>query len=65
MGDQNRKTFKYGIRRSGQHQADPSRIRSLDDLRGPETKASVGRVDTTFHATAEDIAAYRRELGRQ
>lgn len=67
MGDQNRNTFKYRIRRSGQHQADPSRVKSLADLLAKSSKgAAVGPIDDSFRASVEDIENYRRQaLNRQ
>ena len=66
MAGQNRKTFQYRIRRSGQHVADPSRIRRLSDTeKGRIGAATLGLVDlATLTASAEDIATYRRQMGR-
>ncbi|OGN09887.1 MAG: hypothetical protein A3J46_03925 [Candidatus Yanofskybacteria bacterium RIFCSPHIGHO2_02_FULL_41_11] len=65
MGDQNRRTFKYRIRQSGQNQSDPRAIRRLKDLEPQRSGSAVGRVDDSLRASAEDIAAYRQSKNRQ
>ena len=64
VGDQNRKIYR--IRKSGQGQTDPGRIKSLRDLEAPRLRAAtLGPVDDSLHASAEDIDAYRRDARRQ
>ena len=61
MGDQNRQTFKYRIRRGGHNQSDPERIKRLADLGYEKRGFAVGPITEVLHASTEDIETYRRQ----
>ncbi len=53
----NRKTFKYGIRTSGQHQSQAGSRES------PQRQKSL-MANASLHATSEDIEQFRRQMRR-
>lgn len=66
MGDQNRRTFRYRIRRSGHNQSDPNRVKRLADAEKERLRAGVlyNVVDESLHASAADIDHYRQFMRR-